>query len=84
MRDRDQIKQILLDAFRKQFPHDTVDISDGYMENIHVMIVSRKFDTMSEPQKHDMMWTIIDGTDLNDEEKQLVSLLYPLSPAESK
>jgi hypothetical protein len=84
MRDRDEIKRTLQGAFRKEFPHDTVDISDGYMDNIHVLIVSRKFDTMSEPQKQDMMLTIIGRTDLTGDEKRLVSLLYPLSPAEIK
>lgn len=84
MRQRDQIKELLRSAFRKEFPEDTVDISDGYLDNIHVVVVSRQFDPLSEQDKHDRMWHIIDGTDLSEEEKKLISLVYPISPAEIK
>ena len=83
-RSRDEIKKILRGAFRERFPHDTVDISDGYKENIHVMVVSREFDEMRERDKQELMWEIIDGTDLAEDEKTLVSLVYPVSPAEIK
>ena len=81
-RSREDVKQILAQAFRRVFPQDTVDISDGYMDNIHVMVVSRQFDSMNEAQKQDCLWSIIDSTDLSEDEKTLVSLVYPLSPAE--
>lgn len=84
MRDRDEIKNLLEQAFRKEFPHDTVDVTDGYRENIHIVVVSRRFDPMSEPQKQEWMWRVVDDTDLTEEEKRLISLLYPLSPAEIK
>ncbi len=84
MRARDEIKNVLKKAFRECFPEDTVDVSDGYQENIHVLIVSRKFDGMTEKAKQDLMWDVIDGTILTDEEKQLISLAYPVSPAEIK
>jgi len=32
----------------------------------------------------DWMWKVIDRTDLTDAEKQLISLVYPISPAEIK
>lgn len=80
-RSRTEIKAVLEQAFRKEFPRDTIDISDGYADNIHVMVVSRRFDELNERQKQDMMWNIIDQTDLSNKEKQLISLLYPVSPA---
>ena len=83
-RSRNQVKQLLREAFRERFPHDTVDISDGYKENIHVVVVSREFDEMSDREKQELMWEIIDGTDLAEDEKTLVSLVYPVSPAEIK
>jgi hypothetical protein len=83
-RPRDRVKQVLREAFRRAFPSDTVDISDGYKGNIHVLVVSRKFDRMSEREKPAFMWRVIDSTDLIEDEKQLVSLVYPLSPAELK
>lgn len=83
-RSRVEIKRILEEAFRREFPHDTVDISDGYKENIHVVIVSRRFDDMSEAEKQDLMWGIIDATSLSDRDKRMISLIYPVSVAEIK
>ena len=82
-RSRDEIKDILREALRREFPHDTVDITDGYKGNIHVLVVSRKFDRMrTGAKKQDMLWTIIDSTGLTDEEKQKISMTVPMSPAE--
>jgi len=83
-RSRDEVKRIIRNAFRQRFPHDTVDISDGYEDNIHVLVVSREFDKMREREKQDLMWTIIDRTPLTEEEKGLISLVYPVSPREIK
>ena len=84
MRTRDQVKSVIERAFRERFPTDTVDISDGYQGNIHLLVVSRQFDDLSEPDKQDFMWQVIDGTDLTDDEKALISLVMPLSPSEIK
>lgn len=81
---RSEIKAVLEQAFRAEFPNDTVDISDGYQNNIHVLVVSRRFDAMAEKDKQDALWRIIDGTDLTDAEKVTISLVMPVSPAEVK
>jgi hypothetical protein len=81
---RQDAMQLIQDAFRRRFPHDTVDVSDGYEDNIHVLVVSREFDRMTEKQKQDLMWKIIDSTPLNDDKKKLISLVFPVSPAEIK
>ena len=83
-RSRNEVKQIIHDAFRRRFPRDTVDVSDGYEDNIHVVVVSREFDQMEEQQKLDLMWRIIDKSQLTKEEKGLISLVYPVSLAEIK
>jgi hypothetical protein len=83
-RTRREVKRALAEAFRIIFPNDTVDISDGYKDNIHVVVVSRKFDKMTERQRQELMWEIVDGTVLTKAEKSLISLLYPVSPAEIK
>src|SRR6266513_3285241 len=72
-RSRQQIKRIISDALRHEFPHDTVDVSDGYKENIHVVVVSRAFDEMGEREKQQVLWRLIDRTPLTEEEKQLIS-----------
>ncbi len=38
MRPREEIKTVLESAIRAEFPNDTVDISDGYKDNIHVLV----------------------------------------------
>ena len=81
-RTRDEVKSILEEAFRKEFPQDTVDVSDGYADNIHVMVVSKKFDGMRDRVRQDWMWKVVDGTALREDEKHLISLLYPVSPTE--
>ena len=78
----DQLKGILEQAFRKVFDGDTVDISHGYGNNIHIVVVSRKFHGKKDRIRQDWMWSIVDSTDLTDEEKHLISLLYPVSPDE--
>jgi stress-induced morphogen len=83
-RPRATLKRVLENAFRREFPHDTVDISDGYQDNIHIVVVSRRFDGMEEQHKQDMMWGIVDRTDLTDDEKGLISLMMPVSPAQIK
>jgi len=82
--DRQKVKEALEKAFRVKFPHDTVDISDGYEDNVHVMVVSREFDALTERQKQDLMWTIVEASELSEPEKRLISLLYPVSPDEIK
>lgn len=83
-RSRGTIKSILVTAFRREFQNDTVDISDGYQDNIHVMVVSRRFEQMGEQAKQDLLWRIIDQTNLSDAEKSLISLVYPICPSEIK
>lgn len=81
MRTRDEIKAVLEAAFRAEFPTDTVDVSDGYNSNIHVVVVSRRFDQMADKEQTDLLWGIIDGTDLVEGEKALISLVLPSSPS---
>ena len=69
---------------RRHFPRDTVDVSPGYHDNVHVLVVSRKFDRMSEKRKQDYLWELINSGDLTEEERTRISLILPLSPAEVK
>ena len=80
--DRDKIKNAIRDRLRKEFPTDTVDVTDGYQDNIHVMVVSRRFDTMKEREKQELLWGLIDNAGLDESEKMLISLILPVSPDE--
>jgi hypothetical protein len=83
-RTRDELVRAIVDAFRREFPTDTIDVSDGYKDNIHVLVVSRKFDSMSERRKQDMMSTLLKSADVTQEEMELITVLMALSPGEIK
>jgi hypothetical protein len=84
----EQLKDILEKAFRERLEKSeyggVVDISHGVGPNVHIVVISRLFDKMNDKQRQEWMWIIVDDTDLTDEEKQLISLIYPVSPAEIK
>ena len=61
-----------------------VDVSDGFRDNVHVIVVSRKFDNMREKEKEDFLWGAIDRIGLSEEEKVRISLVLPYSPDELK
>lgn len=79
-----QLKQKIDDILRKRFPGETVDVSDGHGDNIHVVVVSRQFDGLREKEKQDLLWRAIDESDLSDAEKVKISLILPYSPADLK
>lgn len=84
IRNRSQIKRLLEATIRKEFPQDTVDISDGYKDNIHVLVVSRRFDEMKQQEKQDLFWDLIDSSGLRPNEKTLISLVLPVSLSQIK
>ncbi|MEI8078083.1 MAG: hypothetical protein WCH61_00460 [bacterium] len=79
---KNKIEHIL----RAQFPQqgETVDVSDGSGDNIHVIVVSRQFDHMREKSKQDLLWGAIDRSDLTDGEKVKISMILPYSPDDLK
>ena len=73
MRTREAIKAVIEAALRAEFPESMV--SDGYQGNIHVLVVSRRFASMTEKKKQGLLWGIIDGAGLTDDEKRMISLV---------
>lgn len=73
--DRERIKKSLERAIRIQFPRDTVDISDGYEDNIHILVTSRQFDNMSESHRHEIVGELIENANLTKREEGLISLV---------
>ncbi len=75
------------DILREDFPLDTVDVSPGYYrDDIHVVVMSRKFDGMKEKKKQNFLWSLIDKGNpkghLTEGEKSKIRLIMPLSPEE--
>lgn len=79
-----QLKKKIHDILSAEFPGETVDVSDGHGNNIHVIVVSRKFDGMREKEKQDRLWSAIDTGKLSDAEKVLISMILPYSPSDLK
>lgn len=80
-----RLKKRIYDALKLEFPDETVDISDGYRDNIHVLVVSRKFDKFSEKKKMAYLWEAITANGVfTDEELAKISLLLAYSPKELK
>jgi len=81
-RSRKQLKDHLLATFERGFPNAVVDVSDGYRDGIHIMVVSKAFEKMSSKKQQNAMWTVLDDAELTEDERALVTLLYPVSPAD--
>jgi stress-induced morphogen len=62
---------------------DYIDVSDGDDADIHIVIVSRKFNGMRLKAKHDLIWdALMEG--LKPEEWQKITLSVGKSPDEIK
>jgi len=62
---------------------DLVDVSDGPDENVHVVVVSRKFDGRRMKEKHDLIWSEL-IKQLSPEEWGQITLSIGVSPEEIK
>ena len=81
----ERVKDMIRQCLREEFPGDTVDVSDGYRDNIHVIVVSRIFDRFDTDREcQEFTWNLIDQLNLTEAEKNSISLLLPMSPAQLK
>jgi stress-induced morphogen len=80
------LKEKIEDALKRGYfkdPKDLVDVSDGLDDNIHVVIVSRKFDGYRMKEKHDLIWSDL-MKQLTPEEWGKITLSIGVSPEELK
>jgi stress-induced morphogen len=63
--------------------NDLVDVSDGSVDNIHLVIVSRKFDGRRSREKSDLIWSELTKL-LSPDEWGKISLSVGVSPEEVK
>ncbi|QYK46992.1 MAG: hypothetical protein KF838_09365 [Phycisphaeraceae bacterium] len=78
------LKRKLETSLRETFSNDLVDISDGYKGNVHVLVVSRRFDGKSEFERQEMLHEIIRTAGLTKQQMGKISLLLAMSPSEIK
>jgi len=77
-----RIHDVLKDGYFNDID-DSVDVSDGPDDSIHVVIVSRKFDGCRMKEKNDLIWSEL-TQNLSPEQWGLVSLSIGVSPEEIK
>ncbi len=63
-------------------PHDLVDVTDGPADDIHVVVVSRKFDDLPTDRR-ELIWSDL-MTKLKPEEWGKVTLSIAVSPQQLK
>lgn len=68
------MKKKLYKILKKEFPTETIDISDGYKKNVHVVIVSKKFEDMEDSIRLDYFFDIIKGK-ITKKERKRISLI---------
>lgn len=80
------MKQKIHDEVKKAYfthPDDLVDVSDGDGDNVHLVIVSRKFDNRRMKDKDDLIWSVLTNC-LQPDEWGKISLTVGASPEEIK
>jgi hypothetical protein len=77
-----RIREVLKLGYFKD-PDDLVDVSDGDDDDVHLVIVSRKFDGRRMKEKNDLIWSELTQK-LSPEEWGKVSLSIGTSPEEIK
>ena len=80
-RSKTEVRELIRRALKKRFRGDTVDVTESYLGQIRVVVVSRKFDKLDDDSQQALLWQIIDGVGLSDEERSLISFVLPASPA---
>lgn len=81
----DPVAAKIANVLKGHFPPDTVvDVSpSGVRDNLHVLVVSRTLDNMTERQKQEHLWALLDDAVkqrlLTQDEISRVSLVLPVS-----
>ena len=80
------LKKKIIDVLKNGYfkdPSDFVDVSDGDDDDVHVVVVSRKFDAKRTSEKRDLIWSEL-TQHLKPDEWAKVSLSVGKSPEEIK
>lgn len=82
----EKLKKKIHDVLKRGYFSDStdfVDVSDGFDELIHIVVVSRKFDGRRMKEKEDLIWSEL-VQNLSPEEWDKVSLSIGASPDDIK
>jgi stress-induced morphogen len=78
------LKNKIESALRSEFPSDTIDVTDGYKGNVHILVVSRRFDGMNESAREQFLEEVIADSGVTAAQRGKISLLLAMSPGEIK
>ena len=82
-RQSDDLCRRIESILRDRYPGDTIDASlSGIRDNIHVLVVSKTFDDLSETQKQERLWDVLRAGGLSEADLNRISLILPLSVQE--
>ncbi|HET6250526.1 MAG TPA: hypothetical protein VFE47_22755 [Tepidisphaeraceae bacterium] len=81
-RSRADLKRSLEGALRIRFPHDTIDITDGFEGSIHVLVISRIFDRLPQRGRYAYLWKIIEKAGFSEAENDSITMVAGVSPRE--
>lgn len=79
---KQKIKNVLKQSYFND-ADDLVDVSDGDADDIHVVVVSHKFDGQRLKAKNDLIWDLL-SQNLQPEEWQQITLTIGTTPEEIK
>ena len=83
---KEELKKKVYDVLKNRYfngPDDTVDVSDGPEDSVHIVVISRKFDGKHLKDKNDLIWSQLMQY-LAADEWGKVSLSIGASPQEMK
>ncbi|MBM3475135.1 MAG: hypothetical protein FJX75_17880 [Armatimonadetes bacterium] len=70
--DYEVVAPRVLEGLRRAFPHDTIEVSEGSQGRAYVLVVSSRFNGLTETQRQNCFWEVL-RTQLG-EEAEAVSL----------
>ncbi|MCK6507762.1 hypothetical protein L6R53_31075 [Myxococcota bacterium] len=56
------LKAKIENALRDRFPKGRVGVFDGYLVNVHVIVVDEAFRGHSDTQRQDLLWEVLEGS----------------------
>lgn len=85
---RDPVAETIVACLRPQFPADTIiDVTpSGVRNNLHVLVVSHTLDHLTEQQKQERIWALLDEAvkagKITAADLSRISLVLPFSVEE--
>ena len=56
------LKAKIEDALRQRFPDGQVGVFDGYLVNVHVIVVDEAFRGRTDAQRQELLWEVLEDS----------------------